>query len=1124
MTSSSLGFLRFALRRMRAHARLEALVAAGAVTAAALMASVIIYADAVRDLGLAFALRQHAPDELDVRVFSSSQRLAPEEYRYQVAETDRQLRAALGDASREVLRYGRTATFFLTRPGESVPSDEDRPRAHFQFFDGLDQRVRVVEGRPPRAASASAGAPTVEAWVSRAAAAQLGIAVGDRFDLHPFWALEMDPVRVVVVGVFEPIDPNDRVWRTREERLVVTTTRWPTYPLFVPESSITGALVSYLPSIDGAFETVAVVDLRAVNSRTADGLQRRLEALAAALPQAIPRTTVETALPEAIEVYRTKLFFTRLPLFALIVQVVGIVLLYLVIVATLLADRRAGEWAVLSSRGASFRHVMGLAAVEAAVIGGAAAALGPPVAAVGTALLGYTPAFRALSGGQPLTVRPTPEAWLMAVLGAGLAGATIAWCAARSGMRTAIEHRQAAARPPSQPAFLRTYLDVAVLVVAAIAFYQLRSEGSLARQRLLGGATADPVLLAAPTLFMLAVGLVVLRLLPVALRLLALVATSARGVIVPLALWQLVRRPLHHVRLTLLLILATAIGVFAAGFRATLERSYDDRAAYEAGSPARLVGLRVPPGLPPERAIASLADALGVPPDEVALAVRLDASYAAARFRSESVTVLAVDPAATTRIAFWRRDFSGAPLRTLMESLERGRVAQTPGIPVPNDACLGLRAKLPAELPRARLGVRLRSPDGRAWDLPALPYGGPSPEGWQLFLVPTGTGCFGPEYWQSTRTSPPDAPSLQLEAVYLRPGAVLSAPVSAVWYLDEVLAGPAPGAEGAPWPDAVLLEAFDDLSSFEPIGGVSSAVDPGTLVAAMVSGANGRAARVSTRVGPGASPLSGLRTRNEGRLPVLAAEEFLRRWRLGEGDEFALFLNAQVVPARIVGRFELFPGYRPEDDAPLLVTDFASLRVLASRLPSLATVPEPNEVWLGREPGEPFPRTDSIRAEALLRRSDLRAAAASDPLAAASWEGILFLSFATVLGLTAVGFAAYAYLAAERRALEFAVLRTVGFSPAQVFGTLLWEHVVVIGAGLAVGTGLGLPLARLMVDYVAFTETGEAVVPPLVAEVRWTAVLALYVVIGLVFLVTMMALAATYARLALHRALRLGEV
>ena len=143
---------------------------------------------------------------------------------------------------------------------------------------------------------------------------------------------------------------------------------------------------------------------------------------------------------------------------------------------------------------------------------------------------------------------------------------------------------------------------------------------------------------------------------------------------------------------------------------------------------------------------------------------------------------------------------------------------------------------------------------------------------------------------------------------------------------------------------------------------------------------------------------------------------------------------------------------------------------------------------------------------------------------AASWEGILFLSFAAVLLLTGLGFAVYATLAAQSRSLEFAILRTMGYTSRQVLSLVSFEQLFVIVAGVVAGTVLGFPLGRLMIGYLGVTESGVDPVPPLISQVRWSVVLMVYSLLGIVFAATIVSLAAVYSRLAVHRALRIGEL
>src|SRR5205085_2169634 len=111
----------------------------------------------------------------------------------------------------------------------------------------------------------------------------------------------------------------------------------------------------------------------------------------------------------------------------------------------------------------------------------------------------------------------------------------------------------------------------------------------------------------------------------------------------------------------------------------------------------------------------------------------------------------------------------------------------------------------------------------------------------------------------------------------------------------------------------------------------------------------------------------------------------------------------------------------------------------------------------------------------------------------------------------------------QKRTLEFAVLRTMGFSRRQIATVVGFEQLFVIGLGMSAGSLMGLRLGRLMIKYAGLTETGSAVVPPMFLHVSWTTAGAAIFVLGSVFLVTIGIVVLLYSRLALHRVLRIGE-
>ncbi|HEY5476045.1 MAG TPA: ABC transporter permease, partial [Tepidiformaceae bacterium] len=241
-----------------------------------------------------------------------------------------------------------------------------------------------------------------------------------------------------------------------------------------------------------------------------------------------------------------------------------------------------------------------------------------------------------------------------------------------------------------------------------------------------------------------------------------------------------------------------------------------------------------------------------------------------------------------------------------------------------------------------------------------------------------------------------------------------------------------------------------------------------------------------------------------------------------------IYLNRQYIQAKIVGTFDLFPGYDPKQTASLFLADLQILQATASRVPSLADTVYANEAWLNGTLASSQMTAEALTAKGvsvqkIYDRAAIRAQQSSDPLVAASWEGILFLSFAAVLTLTALGFAVYATLAAQSRALEFAILRTMGYSSRQILALVSFEQGFVIVAGVAVGTLLGFPLGRLMIGYLGVTESGANPLPPIISQVSWSAALTVYGLLALVFIGTIASLATVYSRLAVHRALRIGE-
>ncbi len=1119
-----LPFLRLAIARIASNRVLLGTVALGIILSSALMSTVILYTDAVRDLGLKHALEQEEQANLDVRIASSGHPVRREDYTARRERTEDLLEGYLGPQIETIQWAGRSDTLYLAPAGEEPDTSENRPRSHYQFVTGMEGHLDTVDG-------AEFGTPpsdpdVIEAWVAQSTAERHGIEVGDEFDQYPFWRTDNSFVTMRVVGIVEADDLSDGFWRGRRDWFDEDTTRWPTYTFLVPESDFVGEVGGVVPDIDGAFETYGIIDRAPINSANAARVQGGADAVNTLAREQIERTTVQSSLSEVIADFRQSSFFTRVPLFALMIQVIGIVLYYLIMVATMVVERQSGEIALLRGRGATSGQIMGLFGVEAALLCLVFGLLGPLFAAVSISLLGLTPPFEDLSGNSLLEVRLTAGAWLMGLAGALVAFGAMLVPAYRATKMSIVEHQRATARPPKQPLFLRYYLDLVLIGVGALAFYQLRRQDSLVSERLFGGLSADPLLLISPTLFMLMVALAFLRLFPVALRVASWATRALPGPTLALGLWRMTRAPLHYSRLILLLLLATAVGMFAASFRATLDRSYDDRAAFEAGAPGRVADIRTPENLTNEGMAEALSEATGS--TEATPAVRLGGSYVIGPFRSLSLTVLGVVPGEVEGLASWRNDYAGSSMEELLEPLgEPVDLVRGPTVPAGTRA-LGMWVEQEVVRNQARLMVRLVDAEGRHTDHELGNFAGITDEHGRLFYIADVSGA------TRTRSAVPPPPERTLETIFLRVLAQdTSARVRASAVIDDLTAfqdfpvftnGFTPE-----WAETgTVIVDFESLDQWEWMTGATAAPPEGSFSPYQAPGIEGSGLRFDYVSAPGVGVVGARVKATYPPLPVVVDEKLMEENGLSIGDEFTIAMNTQYVRAKIVESFELFPTYYPSNNDRLIVADLRSLQVLANRIPFYGRDLLANEVWLAGATS-PIPPPEELRqtgvsATATYDEASLRAAAASNPLVAASWEGILFLSFAAVLGLTGLGFAVHARVSATSRGLEFAVLRSMGYSSRQVFTLVGFEQLFVVVLGVAAGTLLGFPLARLMVGYLSRTETGAEPVPPLISEVSLGAVLTVYVTIGIVIAVTVISLAVLYSRIAVSRMLRVGEV
>ena len=552
------------LRHLRRHWRLNVAVLLCLTLASALLAGFSGYTVAIAARELNQSLDEACPAERSLLITGPRHTFSKELYE--------PLQESLGEILKErlVIRHA-------TASADPQPVIEETSQKRVvglldvYSFNKLPEYVRVVEGQLPaqvrlREAEEYWRPPPIEAVIGLRAAEQSGYTVGDRLTGSKTYH------RLDIVGIVDPLDPHDDVWGQDLSAFdIVTGTRdlntdaialpliiapgsmqsnYPEAPIFWHEVSWRITLNHHLISVDKVEELHS--DL--INFQT---------------QSATKRATISTGLVRILADYLARLSRVRMTFFLLTAQTLIFVLYTLTLFTSFVVDRSQVELATLSERGASAWQIVRVFALENLILAlPAALLLGPGLAQGAIRLWGK-------STGEVVPSALPREAWLLSGVAAGFGWLALVLPVFLAARRSALGWQHKRTRLSQLSVAQKHYLDLYLLAFGGLLYWQLNRSGSFVMSRLGNTQLADPLLLIGPSLLLIAIAMVSLRILPFLLRLVAWFFQHLRGLVLPLGLFRLARDPLQPSRVVLLVGLTAGLMFFTRTFGDSLAYSQE---------------------------------------------------------------------------------------------------------------------------------------------------------------------------------------------------------------------------------------------------------------------------------------------------------------------------------------------------------------------------------------------------------------------------------------------------------------------------------------------------------------------------------------------------------------------
>lgn len=546
-------------------------------------------------LAIAPPAQRNVTMRLDTRLESAGSDIAvPLEYG---AELGEQIPASVSALITERLLVVTTVRLLIPDP----PDYETHLSLRYQ--EGLENATRLVDGRWPvdlgmpllplgLDGDGGQGAPgqpappaepaVFEIAFSASQATELGIELGDEYDVvldqsDPLIrgrAFRVNPAQVVVVGLFEPLDPDGAYWSGDASLLMADQRGDEDEPLAYATAAVAREAYSSLWTSELPFhyEWRFQVDAARLDADQVTTLQSdlpRLDRIGGAGAVAAPgQIGVRTGLGAILEQFMAQRSLAASVLSIAAIGPFALATGAMAMVAILLARRRAATLSLVRGRGASGALLLGTQLWEALILTGAAALVG-----LGLAVLAIPARMSPLSA---------PLAIAVAVTATGLlVGAS--WTAARRGPGQPERDDASAVRRVSPR---RLVIEGTIVAVAIAATLLLRQRGLVIDGE--GSEGADPLLASVPVLAGLAAGIVALRLYPVPIRAFSWLAARRRDLVPVLGLRTIGRRSGAANLPLLALMLTAAFGTFTSIVASSLDRGQLTSTYQQVGADYRL--------------------------------------------------------------------------------------------------------------------------------------------------------------------------------------------------------------------------------------------------------------------------------------------------------------------------------------------------------------------------------------------------------------------------------------------------------------------------------------------------------------------------------------------------------
>lgn len=395
-----------------------------------------------------------------------------------------------------------------------------------------------------------------------------GFTVGETLEF-PLWEdKEGTTLKLYISGIFRESDNTDIFWYKTPNSME--------QEIFVSEETFDAIVKQYAPEKIN-YATNVLLDYTKINQANVENVKYYIEQFHK------EDDSFTDSFGNLLTQYQKDKKTVDITLWVLELPLLGLVLAFIYMVTSQIIEAETGEIAMMRSRGYRRMQIVAIYALQAGVLCLASMLIGIPLGYGLCKLAASTTDFLTFHAGNLSMYHFTP-----AMLAYGLAAcvAGIVFILIPVVMRSGVSIvQQKSDQKINKKMFWEKYfLDIVLLGVSIYLLHNFNQEIDKIRARALLGAKMDPLIFLDSVLFIVAMGLVVLRLLHYLVQLVYHIGRKRWRPAVYASFLQITRNFRKQGFISVFLILTVALGLFNANAARTINQNYENRIRYADGA------------------------------------------------------------------------------------------------------------------------------------------------------------------------------------------------------------------------------------------------------------------------------------------------------------------------------------------------------------------------------------------------------------------------------------------------------------------------------------------------------------------------------------------------------------